>query len=117
MAQDLDMPKGAWWREPSVVKTLSLTENEVEQLEAAFVDWHLNEGQLKGHILYNQRKIDSWKARKSSNPQGKEKIIQELKDKIEIDRALLPKAKPAYVDKVRAILGSARYEKLLTLKP
>ena len=117
LAQDQDVPKGRWWTEPSVVKALSLTDNEVEQLEAASADWRLNVGLLESDIRYNQRKIDSWKAMNSSNPQGKERVIRKLEGKIEKDRALLPKAKPAYVDKVRAILGPARYEKLLTLKP
>jgi hypothetical protein len=36
MAQDKDLPKGAWWTEPIVVKALNLNDSEQEQLEKAF---------------------------------------------------------------------------------
>ena len=112
-----DLPKGAWWTEPSVIKTLNLSNNEVTQLEEAFAEWRLNIGLLKGEIQVSQHKINEWMARNSSNPQGKERIIRKLRGKIEKARSLLPKTKPAYVDKVRAILGPARFETLVDLEP
>ena len=117
MAQDQELPKGSWWTEPSVAKALNLTDNEVEQLEMAWADYRTNIGLLKSDISYNQRQINSWMARKSSNPKGKERIIRKLEDKIEKARSSLPKLKPAYIDKVRTILGPARYEKLMKLVP
>jgi len=112
-----DLPKGAWWTEPSVIKTLNQSNNEVTQLEEAFAEWRLNIGLLKGEIQVSQHKINEWMARNSSNPQGKERIIRQLRGKIEKARSLLPKTKPADVDKVRAILGPARFETLVDLEP
>lgn len=117
MAQAQDVSKGSWWTEPSVVQTLNLTDNEVEQLEKEYWEYRSSVRLLKSEIRYNQREIDNWMARNSSNPQGKKEIIQELEGKIEKARSLLPKAEPAFVTKVRAILGPERYEKLLTLEP
>jgi hypothetical protein len=117
MAQDPDFPKGRWWTESNVVDTLNLNNNEVEQIEKANADWRLHRGLLKSEIRVSQDEINSWKARKSSNPQGKERIIRKLEDKIEKARSSLPKLKPAYINKVRTILGPARFEKLLSLKP
>ena len=117
MAQDPDFPKGRWWTESNVVDTLNLNNNEVEQIEKANADWRLHRGLLKSEIRVSQDEINSWKARKSSNPQGKERIIRKCEDKIEKARSSLPKLKPAYINKVRTILGPARFEKLLSLKP
>ena len=117
MAQDPDFPKGRWWTESNVVDTLNLNNNEVEQIEKANADWRLHRGLLKSEIRVSQDEINSWKARKSSNPKGKERIIRKLEDKIEKARSSLPKLKPAYINKVRTILGPARFEKLLSLKP
>jgi hypothetical protein len=114
MAQD--PAKGAWWTEPRVVKALNITDNEVALLEKAWADWRTHRGLLKGEISYDLRKIDSWKARKSSNPQGKERIIRKLEGKIEKARSSLPQLKPAYINKVLTILGPERFERLLTLE-
>jgi FtsZ-binding cell division protein ZapB len=112
-----DLPKGRWWTNPRVVKILNLNDAEVEQLEKEFMEWRSRVVHLKGHMSVTKHEIDDWKARKSSNPQGKEEIIQELNSELEKSRSLLEKAKPTYVDKVRATLGPARFEKLLSLKP
>jgi protein involved in sex pheromone biosynthesis len=117
IAQDPGFPKARWWTESNVVNKLNLNDNEVEQIEKANADWRMHRGLLKSEIQVGQQEINSWKARKSSNPQGKERIIRKLEDKIEKARSSLPKLKPAYINKVRTIIGPARFEKLLSLKP
>jgi hypothetical protein len=82
MAQDQDVPKGAWWTEPSVVKALNLKENEIEQLEKAYWEYKSIIMNLNNQVSTDQLEIDSRKAKNSFNPQRKERIIRELKGKV-----------------------------------
>lgn len=111
MAQDL--PKGRWWKNSSVVKELSLNENEQEQIETVFMKYRSSVRHLKDEMWVEKRKIKRFMA----NPKKNERIIRERTGELEKARSALDKVKPSYVNNVRNILGPARFEKLVNLKP
>lgn len=111
MAQDA--PSGRWWRQPRVVKALKLTGGEIQQLESAY-------GQSRREMINRKNRVEKEQFELENmmgNPKLNESEIRKQNRKLEKARSDLADAKFSFVIQVRKIIGHARFQQLVALKP
>ncbi len=106
-------PSGRWWRSPRVVKALNLTNGEIQQLEKAY-------GQSRRKMINQKNRVEKEQLELENmmgNPKLKEDAIRKQNRKLEKARSDLADAKFSFVIQVRKIIGHARFQRLVDLKP
>ena len=106
-------PSGRWWRTPRIVKALNLTGSEIRQLEKAFEKSRSAMIRLKKKVQKEQSKLKNMMKKRDMD----EAAIRKQNRKLEKARSDLADAKFAFVIDVRRIIGHARFQKLVDLKP
>jgi Spy/CpxP family protein refolding chaperone len=111
MAQDA--PAGRWWRSPRVVKALKLSNGEIQQLENSY-------GQSRREMIHQKNRVEKEQLELENmmgNPKLNESEIRKQNRKLEKARSDLADAKFSFVIQVRKIIGHARFQQLVELKP
>ena len=106
-------PSGRWWRSPQVVKALNLTGGEIQQLESAYGKSRREMIRLKNKVEKEQFELENMMGQRNLN----EAAIRKQNRKLEKARSDLADAKFAFVIDVRRIIGHARFQRLVDMKP
>jgi Spy/CpxP family protein refolding chaperone len=106
-------PSGRWWRSPTVIKALNLTQSEIQQLEDAFENSRRKMIDQKSKVEREQFELSRMMEKRNLD----ENTIRAQNRKLEKARSDLADAKFAFVIDVRRIIGAGRFQRLLELKP
>lgn len=111
MAQET--PKGRWWNTPSVAKTLNLTGDEIEQLDADYSRHDITLGLIENEIEYAKLELKKL----NTNPERNKAAIKKYTGELEKFQSARDDAKTSFTPHVRKFLGEARFKKLVGLNP
>jgi len=106
------IPFGKWWRHPSTVENLNLTQAEIDRLDTAFDDRARTFMELKHAVELKQFDLEKVM---SSDPLDESAIMTQF-NALESARATLSKERFQYYLEVRKILGSERFQKIKTFR-
>ncbi len=110
MAQDA--PTGRWWRSQQVVKTLNLTNGEIQRLESSYGQSRRQMIKMKNRVETEQFELESMMQNRKLN----ESAIKAQNRKLERARSDLADAKFAFVIEVRKIIGHQRFQRLVNMQ-
>ena len=102
------MPFGKWWQNPAAIKKLSLTQEEVHTLDAAFNSRARKFMVLKHAIELEQFEMNGMMEGKTLD----ESALMAQFNKLESARANLSRERFQYYVQVRKILGPDRFQKI-----
>lgn len=102
------LPFGKWWQNPSSVKDLNLTQEEIETLDAAFDNRARKFMELKHAIELEQLDMNQMMEGKTLD----EAALMTQFNKLESARANLSRERFQYFVQIRKILGPDRFQKI-----
>jgi len=102
------MPFGKWWQNPAAIEKLSLTQEEVHTLDAAFNSRARKFMVLKHTIELEQFEMNGMMEGKALD----ESALMAQFNKLELARANLSRERFQYYVQVRKILGPDRFQKI-----
>ena len=106
MAQDV--PSGKWWRDPSVVKALELTDAQVNALEKAYEKSRREMIKQKSRVETEQFELQTKFDKKNYD----EEAVRSQYQKVEDARKALSNEQFKYIMEVRKIIGYEKYNQL-----
>jgi len=106
------VPLGKWWRNPSTVKNLNLTQAEMDTLDAAFDNRARMFIELKHAIELAQFDMDRLMLK---DPLDESALMTQFNN-LESARSSLSKERFQYYLQVRKLLGADRFEKIKTFR-
>jgi Spy/CpxP family protein refolding chaperone len=106
------VPLGKWWRHPSTVKNLNLTQKEMDSLDAAFDARARKFIELKHAIELAQFDMDQMML---DEPLDESALMAQF-NKLETVRSNLSKERFQYYVQVRKLLGPERFQKIKTFR-
>ena len=106
------VPLGKWWRHPSTVKNLNLTQAEMDGLDAAYETRARKLIELKHAIELAQFDLDEMML---DEPMDEAALITQF-NKLETARSNLSKERFQYYVQVRKLLGPERFQKIKTFR-
>lgn len=104
-----DLPAGRWWRDPRVIQQLGLTNPEIDRLEQAYTESRRRLIQSKGALEAERFELETMFEKNKFNETAARHQFERLEQK----RAALAESRFQFVVKVRKILGTERFQKLL----
>jgi len=104
-----DLPAGRWWRDPRVIQQLGLTNPEIDRLEQAYTESRRRLIQSKGALEAERFELETMFGKNKFNETAARQQFERLEQK----RAALAESRFQFVVKVRKILGTERFQKLL----
>ncbi|UCE55382.1 MAG: periplasmic heavy metal sensor [Desulfobacterales bacterium] len=108
IASGQDVPAGKWWYNPKIRKNLSLSQNEIDQLDKLFANSRRKFIEFKSAVEREQFELDQLLSKKKVNNAAVRKQFQ----KLEQARKNLADERLTFVMGVRNILGSERFQQL-----
>ncbi len=102
------VPMGKWWRHPSTVKNLNLTQAEMDSLDAAFDARARKLIEYKHAIELAQFDMDRMMLKEPLD----ESVLMAQFNKLETARSNLSKERFQYYVQVRKLLGPDRFQKI-----
>jgi len=102
------VPLGKWWRHPSTVKNLNLTQTEMDSLDEAFDTRARKFIELKHAIELAQFDLDQMML---NEPMDDSALMAQF-NKLETARSNLSKERFQYYVQVRKLLGPERFQKI-----
>jgi len=106
------VPLGKWWRHPSTVKNLNLTQAEMNSLDAEFDNRARRLIELKHDIELAQFDLDRMML---DDPLDESALMAQF-NKLETARSNLSKERFKYYVQVRKLLGPDRFQKVKTFR-
>jgi Spy/CpxP family protein refolding chaperone len=106
------VPLGKWWRNPTTVKNLNLTQTEMDTLDAAFDNRARMFIELKHAIELAQFDMDRLMLK---DPLDESALMTQF-NKLESARSSLSKERFQYYLQVRKLLGADRFQKINTFR-
>ena len=103
-----EVPAGKWWYNPKIRKNLSLSQNEIDQLDKLFANSRRKFIEFKSAVEREQFELDQLLSKKKVNDAAVRKQFQ----KLEQARKNLADERLTFVMGVRNILGSERFQQL-----
>ncbi len=108
----LGMPRGAWWQQESVVKSLSLSKKQQEKIEALTLAHRKEMIELRAQLELNEIDLDPL----LSAGKLDEKAIAKKVDEIESVRAKISRSRMSMLIEIRKVLTRDQYLKLKELR-
>ena len=108
IASGQEVPAGKWWYNPKIRKNLSLSQNEIDQLDKLFANSRRKFIEYKSAVEREQFELDQLLSKKKVNDAAVRKQFQ----KLEQARKNLADERLTFVMGVRNILGSERFQQL-----
>jgi Spy/CpxP family protein refolding chaperone len=108
IASGQDVPAGKWWYNPKIRKNLSLSQNEIDQLDKLFANSRRKFIEFKSAVEREQFELDQLLSKKKVNNAAVRMQFQ----KLEQARKNLADERLTFVMGVRNILGSERFQQL-----
>jgi Spy/CpxP family protein refolding chaperone len=111
-AAGMDASAGKWWRHQKVAQRLNLSQEEINQLDSAFVDSRKKLIELKGHVEIEQLELEML----IENPTLDEPAVLNQYQNLEKARMALGTERFRFFMLVRKIIGYEKFQQLMVMK-
>ncbi len=107
------LPPGRWWKDAEIVKTIGLSDSQIQKIEQIFQDSRLNLVDIHASLQKEEIKLDP--LLEADNPD--EGAVLSAIDRITAARASLEKANAQMAFAVRRVLTPEQWKTLRSLHP
>ncbi len=107
------LPPGRWWKDAEIVKTLGLSDSQVQKIEQIFQDSRLKLVDIHANLEKEEIKLEP--LLEAENPD--EGAVMNSIDRIAAARASLEKANAQMAFSIRRVLTPEQWKKLRSLRP
>ena len=107
------LPPGRWWKDAEVVKTIGLSDAQVQKIEQVFQDSRMKLVDIHANLQKEEIKLEP--LLEADNPD--ESAVLSAIDRITAARAALEKANAHMAFAIRRVLTPEQWKKLRALRP